>query len=260
MILKCVTLLSLLSAGEGVAPTEPIPDTTIERYRTPFDALTERPVGEASRAVRFDWRQTQIGFGLIGSSLVELNNFTSGRIGAYLRRPIGSFMIELAATYAFTAGSDATEKLALTPYRQYSRPGRLEIDLNASFPLAEGVVTARPGFFPPAELVFSATLGLRYLYYPGSLTDVPAGTVLSTIFSPRLSDTEINNLESRRLPAMQIDRGRYQMLGGFTLDLYLRPGICITPRVLLAIPFFSGIQGAGLGWWWELSLAGGVAL
>jgi len=31
------------------------------------------------------------------------------------------------------------------------------------------VATARPGFFPATELVFSANAGLRYLFYPGSV-------------------------------------------------------------------------------------------
>jgi len=29
---------------------------------------------------------------------------------------------------------------------------------------------------------------------------------------------------------------------------------------MMALPVFSGIQGAGLGWWWELSLGVGASL
>jgi hypothetical protein len=248
-------------AQDGGVPTkEPTPDTTLERYRTPLEALTERPIGEASRAVRFDWRRSRIGFGALTSSVIELNNYSSARIGGYVRKALGSFMLELAVTYVHTWGSFASEQLSLTPYRQFARPSRLEVDFNLSYALAEGVVTPRVAFLPSAELVFSATAGIRYLYYFGSLAGVPAGDVLAALFNPRLSDREADNLEPQRLPAMQIARTRYSLLAGFQLDLYLRPGLAVTPRVLLSLPVFGGIPGAGLSWWWELSLGVGAAL
>ena len=260
MILEVLTVALLSGAPDGGVTTEPVPDTSIERYRTPLEALTERPVGEASRAVRFDWRRSRVGFGVLASSLLELNNYSSFRIGGYVRKALGRFMLELAVTYAHTWGSFASEQLSLTPYRQFARPSRLEVDFNLSYALAEGVVTPRVAFLPSAELVFSATAGLRYLYYFGSLAGVPAGDVLAALFNPRLSDREADNLEPQRLPAMQIARTRYSLLAGFQLDLYLRPGLAVTPRVLLSLPVFGGIPGAGLSWWWELSLGVGAAL
>ncbi|MCU0695039.1 MAG: hypothetical protein MUC96_00770 [Myxococcaceae bacterium] len=246
---------------DGGVPTKaPAPDTTLERYRTPLEALTERPIGEASRAVRFDWRRSRIGFGVLGSSVVELNNFSSARIGGYVRKALGSFMLEGAVSYVHTWGSFATQQLSLTPYRQFARPSRLEVDVNLSYALAEGVVTPRVSFIPPAELVFSVTAGVRYLYYFGSLTGVPAIEVLGALFNPAISDREADNLEGQRLPGMQIARTRYSVLTGFQLDLYLRPGIAVTPRVLLGLPVFSGVPGSGLTFWWELSLGVGAAL
>lgn len=259
MILEVLAAVALAVTPDG-GVGDPVPDTTLERYRTPLEALLERPVGETSRAVRFDWRRSRVGFGLMTSSLLELNNYSSFRLGGYVRKAIGNVMLEAGATWVFVFSSDASNKLALTPYRQFARPPRLEVDVTVGYAIAEGVVTSRPGMVPAAQLVLSANVGARYLYYPGSLAGVPALDVLGSLFSPRLSDKEISNLDPKRLPAMQIDRARYSLLAGFTLDVYFRPGVSVTPRVMLALPVFSGIQGAGLGWWWELSLAIGAAL
>ncbi|MCA2981326.1 MAG: hypothetical protein INH41_06275 [Myxococcaceae bacterium] len=248
---------ALADGGVAAAPVE---DTTLERYRTPLEALTERPIGEASRAVRFDWRRSRVGFGVLGSSVIELNSFASARVGAYVRKALGNFMLEGAVTYVHTWGSFSTYQLSLTPFRQFARPSRLEVDVNLSYALAEGVVTPRVSFIPPAELVFSATAGLRYLYYFGALAGVPATEVLAALFAPRVTDREADNLEPQRLPGMQVARTRYSVLAGFQLDLYLRPGLAVTPRVLVSLPVFGGLPGAGLSWWWELSLGVGAAL
>ncbi|QRK05711.1 hypothetical protein JQX13_37025 [Archangium violaceum] len=234
-------------------------DTTIERHRTPFEALNERMIGTASRAVRFDWRQTRAGIGLVGSQLLELNNFKSTRLGGFVRTPIGGFLGEIAITRVFTRGSSSTEKLALTPYRQSGRPSRFELDLNLGYPLAEGVATARPGFFPATELVFSANAGLRYLFYPGSLSGASFGETVTSLFAPKLSEREVENLESSRLPGMQLDGARYSLLTGFSLDIYFQPGGFLSPRVLVALPLISGVDGSGLGLWWELSFSAGWA-
>ena len=260
MILEVLTVALLSGAPDGGVPSEPVPDTSIERYRTPLEALTERPVGEASRAVRFDWRRSRVGFGVLASSLLELNNYSSFRIGGYVRKALGNVMLDASVTYVFVWGSDATNKLALTPYRQFGRPNRLELDINAGYAIAEGVVTSRPGLLPAAQLVLTANVGVRYLFYPGGLAGVPGLDVAAALFAPRITDAEIKNLDKARLPAMQVDRARYAVLAGLTLDIYFRPGIAVTPRVMMAIPVFAGMQGAGLGWWWELSLGVGASL
>ncbi|MDY7226581.1 hypothetical protein [Hyalangium rubrum] len=238
---------------EAPPPEEAQEDKTLERYRTPIEVLSERMIGVASRAVRFDWRKKRLGFGLIGSQLLELNNFSSARFGGFVRKPVGSFMGELAITRVLTWGSDSTDKLALTPYRQTGRPSRIELDLNVGYPLAEGVATSRPGFFPATELVFSANAGVRYAYYPGALSGATFGEVARSLVAPRLSEDERENLEGKLPPGMQIDGGRYNLLAGLGLDVYFQTGGFFTPRAMVALP----ITGSDLGLWWELTFSAG---
>jgi hypothetical protein len=228
-------------------------DPALDRYRTPFEVLNERMIGVASRAVRFDWRKKQLGVGVIGSQLLELNNFSSARFGGLVRRPLGSFMGELAITRVWTWGSASTDKLALTPYRQAGRPSRLELDVNVGYPLAEGVATSRPGFFPATELVFSANAGFRYAYYPGALSGATFGEVAKAIIAPRLTAKELENLELKLPPGMQLDEGRYNLLTGLNLDIYFQTGGFLSPRAMIALP----ITGTDLGLWWELTFSAG---
>jgi hypothetical protein len=238
---------------EEPPPEEAPKDDTIDRHRTPFEVLNERMLGVASRAVRFDWRTKRLGVGLIGSQLLELNNFSSARFGGLVRRPVGDFMGELAITRVLTWGSVSTDKLALTPYRQAGRPSRIELDINVGYPLAEGVATARPGFFPATELVFSANAGLRYAYYPGALSGATFGEVARALIAPSLSAKELENLEGKRPPGMQIDEGRYNLLTGLALDVYFQTGGFLSPRAMIALP----ITGSDLGLWWELTFSAG---
>ncbi len=221
----------------------------LERYRTPFEVLTERAVGTASRAVRFDWRRKTVGVALVGSQLLELNNFTSARVGGALRTPVGGLMAELAVTRVVTWGSPSADKLELTPYRQVARPSRLEVDLNLAYPLFEGVSTPRWSFLPTTELVLSVDAGLRWSYYPGALAGAGFGEALGNLFAFQLSERERTNLAPRRLPGMELDTARYALLAGFSLDLYFQSGLFLTPRAMVALP----ITGSGLGWWWELN-------
>lgn len=232
----------------------PKTDTTLDRYRTPMEALTERMIGSASKSVRYDWRNAQVGFGVVGSELLERNNFGSAGLGGFVRKPFSGLMGELAVTRVWTWGTDSSQKLALTPYRQYGRPSRFELDVNLSYPLAEGVVTSMPSFFPAAQLVFSVTGGFRYLYYPGELSGAKFADVAKALLNPRLTDREYNNLESAREPGMAIDSGRYGIMGGLTLDVYFQPGFFITPRALIHVPVLAPATGTHLGLWYELSL------
>ncbi len=244
----------------SVDPPPPPDDTSLTSQRTAFDALTERALGTASRAVRFDWRRTTVGFGVSSGIVLDLNNFSSGRVGGFARIPAGSFLIELAITRVISWGSASSYQLSLTPYRQYGRPSRVELDLNVSYPLFEGVATAKLGLIPAAQFVFSITAGLRYLYYPGSLSKMTAPQVAGALFAPNLGDTEVANMEPQLLPSMQIDRGRYQIMAGFSLDVFFQPGLFVTPRVLLGIPVTTLGNGQGVGLWWELSLLAGWQL
>lgn len=235
-------------------------DPAIERYRTPIEALTERMLGSASRAVRFDWRKKTVGVGAFASQLLELNNFASARAGAFARMPLGDLMVEVGFSRVFVWGSDSTDTLALTPYRQVGRPSRFELDINLGYPLAEGVVTPRLSFLSAAEFVFSVNLGLRYFFYADALKGANAGAVAAAILAPKLSDKELANMESLRMPGMQLDDNRYTPLVGFSLDVYFQPGLFISPRVMLALPVFSGLGGNDLKWWWELNLSLGWML
>lgn len=272
MIRSLLVLFVLLSSPRAVLAAEeqapkPSPesspagpeksDDTLEGFRTPLDALTERMIGTASKSVRFDWRKSTLGIGLIGSDLLERNNFGSTRLGLLARRPFGKFMGELAISRAFTWGTDSTEKLALTPYRQYGRPSRFELDVNVGYPLAEGVVTALPDFFPATELVFSANAGLRYLFYPGAMSGMKFQDVATSLLAPRISDHELGQLESSRPGGMQIDPARYGLLAGISLDVYFGSGGFLSPRAMMSVPLVGVVTGTGLGFWWELSLAAG---
>jgi hypothetical protein len=231
-------------------------DTSIEEHRTPFETLTERVIGKTSRAVRFDWRHMNVGLGVVVGELIEYNNYFTTRIGAFARFPLGPVVVEVALSAALTTDSDSSQKLALTPYRQLARPSRAEIDINFAYALAEGVATTRASFLPAVELVFSVNLGLRYRYYFGSLQNLSAGDVAKDILAPQLSQAELDNLEFARLPGMQIDSNRYGVLVGFSLDIYFAPGLFFSPRVLIAPP----LSLSGIGFWWELTLAAGLAL
>lgn len=245
---------------ETDATPEAEPDASLDRYRTPVEALTERMIGSASKSVRFDWRKSPVAFGITGSELLERNNFGSTRLGGFVRMPLGNFLGEVAVTNVFSWGTDSTEKLALTPYRQFGRPSRLELDFNLGHPIAEGVATALPGFIPAAEFVLSANVGFRYLFYPGGFRDESFGDVAAAVLTPRLTEDELQNLEYRRPGGMQIDSARYGLLAGLSTDVYFQPGIFVSPRMMVALPLLSPLNGTGLGFWWELSLGLGWAL
>lgn len=241
------------------ADTEHV-DVSIDKYRTPLEALNEGMIGAASRPVRFDWRKSYAMFGVMASDLIELNNFTTNRIGAFGRKAFGDFLGEVAITYATSQGSESSEKLSLTPYRQAGRPNRLELDVNALYPVAEGVVTPVTTWIPPAELVFSGIGGGRYLSYPWALGGLAPLDIGKALVSPGLTDREVQNLEPSRVPGMEIDRGRYELMGGVNLDVYVQPGVVISPRAMVAIPLLDVVTGSKLGWWWELSITAGYAL
>ncbi len=247
-------------AGAPVASGPESVDTSLEDFRTPIDALNERMIGAASKSVRFDWRKSTVGFGLVGSELLERNNFGSTRLGGLVRKPFGTLMGEVAITRAFTWGTDSTEKLARTPFRQYGRPSRWELDVNLGYPIAEGVVTAFPGWFPATELVFSANAGFRYLFYPGAMGGMKFQDVATSVLAPRLSDHELSYLEGSRPAGMQIDSARYGLLAGLSVDLYFGSGGFLSPRAMMALPLLSSATGTGLGLWWELSLGLGWTL
>lgn len=254
--------------GEPVDPPlsdeptrEPVEDATaLSPYRTRFDLLAGRTIGTASQPVAFDWRKSRVQVAGIGGYVAELNNFNSMRAGGVVRVPNGRTLLELGLTYAGTWDSPSSKTLALTPYRQPARPNRLELDVGLGLPLAEGVVTAVPRFFPAVQLVFSGYVGVRYLSYPWALGGMRPGQVARALLSPSLTDTELENLEEARLPAMQIDRGRMTTLVGLGNDIYFGSGLFLSPRLMLAVPLLAPASQTELYVWADLQLLVGIAL
>ncbi len=247
------------ASGEEQVGPEPLEDP-LSRYRTPFGVLAERTIGTASRPVEFNWRRSRVHLGATGSHVFELNTFNSLRAGGMVRWPGRNLLYEVDVNYVWAWDSIASRKLALTPYRQPGRPSRLELDFNVGIPLAEGIVTTRPRWFPAAEMVFSAYGGMRYLFYTQGYRGMRVGQIAGAVLSPVLTDAEVDNLEYARLDAMQVDRGRYTTMVGLGNDIYFKQGVFISPRVMVAIPIFAGADGTSLYFWGDFTLVVGVAL
>jgi hypothetical protein len=234
-------------------------DDVLSRYRTPFGVLVERTIGTTSRPVEFDWRRTTVHVAATGNHLFELNNFNSLRAGGMVRSPAGGGIVELDLGWVWVWDTLSSEQLAYTPYRQPGRPARLELDLNLGYPLAEGVVTAAPRFFPPVEMVFTAYAGLGYHIYPGAMKGKRFRERITAVFSPMLSESELELLEERRLDAMQVDTGRYGLFLGVGDELYFRQGVFVAPRVMFAVPVLAPASGSELLFQVDLSLNIGMA-
>lgn len=242
-------------------PSEPprAPDTDIEQHRTPFDALVDRAIGRTSLRLRYDWRKATVEAGLLGSLPAELNNFESLRAGAFARFPVYGLLLGLEASYVWVWGSESTERLALTPYRQPGRPERVELDFTLAYPLAEGIVTAFPAWFPSAHLVLQSHVDLRYLLYPGGFDGLDFTETAQALVSGSLSDEEIANLEDARLPAMQVDPARFGFLAGLGADLYFQSGFFVSHKVLVALPLFALAADSELLFAVELHLLTGLS-
>ena len=267
----CAALLGLVFAArvgaqeapppEPPPPAEPPPaePAILAPYRTPFPVLVERTLGSTSRPVAYEWRRSKVQVAVTGAQPVELNTFQSLRAGAAVRLPRNGLLWDLGLSGAWTWDTDASQALALTPYRQSGKPDRLELDAHLGVPLAEGLVTARPRWFPSVQMVFVGWVGLRYAIYPGSLEGLRVREGLAALFRPTLGEAERANLEDARLDAMVVDPTRYTPLLGLGNDLYIRQGVFFSPRVSVALPLTRLAEPSALGWWGEASLAAGVA-
>lgn len=259
MIRECL-LYSAMARAEEPEEEVPLPQDPLAEHRVPLDSLVNRTIGSTSRPVEFDWRRKPVHLAATGGFLAELNNFNTLRAGGLVRLPTGRVLVDLGVSYADVWDSPSSRALALTPYRQAGRPDRLEVDIGLGLPIAEGVVTAAPRFFPSVQMVFEVYAGVRYLAYPVGFKQLSTREVATAIFSPTLTTPELENLEGSRLDAMEIDPARYGVMVGIGDDLFFESGLFVTPRVLVAVPLLAPVTGSTLRVWPELSLAIGVAL
>ena len=247
-------------------------DDGLERLKRPVDRLLEQTIGSTSRPVGFDWRDSWVQIGVTGSELIERNNFGSFRVGLMARKAFSDFMVEGAVNYVFVFATPSSRLLALTPYRQAGRPERFEIDVNVSYPLAEGVVTPLFDWFPPMELVLSVTGAGRYLLYPRVLAgdrdwgDINTYTNTQTFIdigqslaTPSLSEADQLIMDRYVLGGMLLDPARIQALAGITFDVYMQPGLFLTTRALIGLPVLNAVSGSMLSFWSELSITLGYA-
>jgi hypothetical protein len=241
------------------AEVESEEEDPLSPYRARLDVLAERTIGTASKPVAFNWRRTHVHVAASGSFLFELNNFNSLRGGAMARLPAKKTLVELGLSYAHAWDTPSSTLLAFTPYRQAGRPDRIELDVTVAYPLAEGVVTTFPRFFPAVQLTFNAYGGLRYSVYPGGFPGMKPGQVAAALFSPALTQIEIDNLDDERLDAMAVDPGRYGLLLGFGNDIYFEQGIFLSPRMMLAVPLLAPASQTELLFWADFSLVLGMA-
>ncbi len=240
-------------------PTSTTSDEGLDRFRLPYERLMDRAIGSTSRPVRFDWRKTTVQVAAFAAQPAEFNNYNTFRAGLVARVPSDNLMVELGLSYAWVWGTEASRRLALTPYRQPARPPRIELDITIGLPIAEGVVTVRPSFIPAFELVFSGYVNFRYLIYPTGWRGVDGGAAAGAVFVPRLTDAEVASLDDARLPGMEVDRLRYYFLAGFGTELYFQHGLFIAPRVMLNIPVTAALSGSDMLFGFDFSLAVGVA-
>ena len=225
LLALALALSSLAHAEDGDAAPEGEEDPTEEEdplspYRVPFAVLVERAIGSTSQPVEYNWRRAKVLVAATGDHLVELNNFNSLRAGGMARFPSRELLFEVGLSHVWVWDTPSSELLALTPYRQPGRPRRTELDFTVAFPLAEGVVTTFPRYFPALQMVFNGYAGIRYLLYPGGFEGMRLREVGGALLSPTLTRTELNNLEDRRLDAMQVDTGRYGVMVGIGDDIY----------------------------------------
>lgn len=258
MIPELLVGAALLVGGARGEEGEPAEDP-LAPYRMPFDVLMDRAIGSAAQPVAFNWRRTTVHVAGYGDFLFELNNFNSARGGGMARFPSGNVLYEVGVGYVRVEDTWSSELLALTPYRQPGRPSRMELDFNVGFPLAEGVVTARPRFFPALQMVFMGWAGLRYSLYPMSFDGMKAREIGGALLSPALTETEIDNLDARRLDAMEVDPLRFTVVAGIGDDIYLRQNVFLSPRVTFNVPLFNLAVESDLWFWGDLSVVGGVA-
>jgi hypothetical protein len=248
-----------IDGAEGAKSADEDTVDVVARSRTPIQALNEHFVGSAARAVRFDWRRSPIIVGASISEVVEKNTFGQWRVGAFGKKAFDDLIVEVGVALYQSYDTPSSQSLALTPFRQAGRPNHLEIDANVGYAVAEGVVTPLASFIPPAEVVLVAVGGARYLGYAQSFVDRDIQAIALDLASPQLSTAELDRIEQDALGSMLVDPARLHAMAGLSLDVYLQPGLMLSPRAMVAIPVLVPVTNSSLGLFWELSFAAGWA-
>ncbi len=222
--------------------------------------LPEHFVGSTARAVRVDWRRAKAIPLLQVADIVERNNFQQVQANIGVRKAFGDILVEGALGFFWANDSASSLLLAQTPFRQAGRPSHFALDVNVGYPIAEGVVTPVTTWVPPAELVLVAWAGVRYSAFAETFPDRPFQDIGFDLVSPQLSATELARLDDASLDAMQVDTARLHTPVGLSLDVYLQPGLLVSPRVMVNVPVLIPITATQLGFFWELGLSVGYAL
>lgn len=223
--------------------------------------LPEHFVGATARATRFDWRRANAIPLLQVADLVERNNFQQVQANIGVRKAFGDILVEGALGYFWSNNTDSSLLLAQTPFRQAGRPAHIALDVNVGYPIAEGVVTPLTSWIPPAELVLVAWAGARYSGFVETFTGGrPLQDIGFDLVSPQLSATELERLDVSSPEAMQVDTARLHTPVGLSLDVYLQPGLLVSPRAMINIPVLAPVTGTKLGFFWELGISVGYAL
>lgn len=238
------------------SPPADEPDV-LSPYRLDFAALTAHALGTTSRPVAFAWRRSRAQVAGTWAMIAELNTFDSTRAGALLRLPNENSLLEISVSRVWTWDTPSSEMLALTPYRQAGHPTRYEIEVGTSIPLAEGIVTAKPRYFPALEMVFSGYGAVRMRVYPQGFAGMKITDALKALAKPTLSEAELENLEEHRPDAMAVDPARFGVMLGVGDEIYLQQGIFVSPRLMVALPLLA--VDSDMLFWTELSVAAGAA-
>ncbi len=235
--------------------------TTLEAERLPMRGLPEHFIGSTARAVRFDWRRSTAIPLLQMADVAERNNFAQFQANIAVRKAFGDILVEGGLGYFWATDTDSSLLLAQTPFRQAGRPSHIALDVNVGYPIAEGVVTPVVSWMPPAELVLVAWAGARYSIFVETFTGGrPFQDIGLDLVAPQLSAVELQRLDDNAPDAMEIDPARIHTPVGLSLDVYLQPGVVISPRAMLDIPVLAPVTGTKIGLFWELGLSVGYAL
>ena len=217
-------------------------------------------IGEVQRSSVFEWRKKTLHLSLQLGQVVEFNNYDSLRIAVLGRLPLEESVLQCGIGHVQVKGTASSKELAKTPFRQMSRPSRWEVFAGWELPLAEGVSNQIISWLNPAQIVFSFETQLRAFIYPDLIeSSSDFEKQISSLFSPKLSDSEVDELVKASPEGMSIEKSKLSLLTGLRFDYYTENGINFNTSFDLHLPVFI-VEKEGLGYLWEVSIGAGFAL